>query len=106
MMLAVAPAVALLTAGADVNLVPGPGGNCRWCAGGAVALPRAARASRTCRLDVEVLRLRVVGDERVGRLFRNQHVVLTERHADLLGPQQLDDLGTLLEVGAGGVPEA
>jgi len=56
-------------------------------------------------LRIEVLRLGMVDDERVGRLLGVQLQLLGQRHADLRRVEQVDDLATVLEVGAGGVPE-
>jgi len=43
----------------------------------------------------------MVGNEGVGRLLGDEHVVFGEGDADVVGFEELDDLGTVFEVGAG-----
>src|SRR5688572_14021665 len=55
--------------------------------------------------DVEILRLRMVCDDRVGALLGDEHVVFAERDADRFGLEELRDEGPVFEVGARGVAE-
>ena len=55
--------------------------------------------------SAEVLRLGVMGDQRVGGLFRSELELLREAHPDPFRAQQPDNLGPVLEVGAGRVAE-
>ena len=47
----------------------------------------------------------MVDDERVGRLLGMQLQLLGQRHADLFGPQQLDNLRPVFEIGTRRVPK-
>src|SRR5919109_1198154 len=58
---------------------------------------------RHARPDREVFRLRVVDDDRRGALLRYELERLGQRDADLLGRQNREELGVLLQVGAGRV---
>lgn len=51
---------------------------------------------------IEVLRLRVVDDQRVGGLLGVQLELLAQHHADALGLEQGDQLRAVLEVGQAG----
>src|SRR3954471_10832343 len=54
---------------------------------------------------VEVLGFRVMHDDRVRRLLRDELERLRQRHADPLRVQQLDNLGAVLEVRTGRITE-
>jgi hypothetical protein len=54
---------------------------------------------------VEILRLRVVGDEGGGALFGDDVALFGQRDADAVGLEELEELRLLFEVGTGGIAE-
>src|SRR5579875_1903034 len=54
----------------------------------------------------EVLRLGVVADDGVGRLFGDELEPVAHAHPDAVATEQLDHLGVVLQVRAGGVAPA
>src|SRR5689334_5376072 len=76
-----------------------------------VSQGRCANATRT-RLHMatslrhrEVARLRMVKHQRRDRRLGLHHAAVGELHADLLGPERLEELLLILEARAGGVAE-
>src|SRR5438034_7660436 len=57
-------------------------------------------------LHIEIFRLRMMHDDGVGALFRDEHEIFADADADLLGAQQSHYVRAILEVRAGRIPEA
>src|SRR4051812_3415585 len=57
-------------------------------------------------LDVEILRLRVMHDQRIGALFGHQHIVFAEAHANLIRLQELCEQPAVFQIRARRISEA
>src|SRR5262245_16282157 len=68
--------------------------------------PDAGERRQTARLNAEILRLRVVDDDRRGGLFRVDLELVGQRHADAAGVEQPEDRLLVFQPGAGRVAEA
>src|SRR5690349_13643680 len=78
----------------------------RFCAVADVGATLRRESRPSLLVNREVLRLLVVDDDGRGGLLGDELELFTQLDADAFGPEQLEELGLVFEVGAGRVAEA